>query len=90
MKQVVFYLQNLKCSGCEKSITKLLDSIQGLISYDLTVEESKLVLHVQNTSVSEVIKVELASLGYPVMGDKNTLNQKAKSYVSCAIGKVTK
>ncbi len=90
MKQVVFYLQNLKCSGCEKSITKLLDNTQGLINYDLSVDDSKLVLHVQNASVSELIKVELASLGYPVIGDKNTFSQKAKSYVSCAIGKVTK
>jgi copper chaperone len=35
-----------------------------------------------------LVQNKLAHLGYPVVGDKNTVGSKAKSYVSCAIGKM--
>ena len=35
------------------------------------------------------VKDKLKSLGYPEDGEANTLGSKAKSYVSCAIGKMS-
>jgi len=47
------------------------------VSYNYTSEETLL-----------LVQQKLAHLGYPIDGDKNTLGSKAKSYVSCAIGKM--
>ena len=35
-----------------------------------------------------LVKNTLVKLGYPVVGEKNVLTTKAKSFVSCAIGRV--
>jgi hypothetical protein len=32
----------------------------------------------------------LSKLGYPVEGEQNPLLRKAKSYVSCAVGRINK
>ena len=35
------------------------------------------------------VKEKLKTLGYPEDGEANSLGSKAKSYVSCAIGKMS-
>ena len=35
------------------------------------------------------VKEKLKTLGYPEDGEVNSLGSKAKSYVSCAIGKMS-
>ena len=37
---------------------------------------------------SLVKQEKLAKLGYPEVGDKNTVLHKAKSFVSCAVGRI--
>lgn len=32
----------------------------------------------------------LSKLGYPVEGEQNSLSKKAKSYMSCAVGRMSK
>lgn len=85
-------IDNLKCSGCAGTIKK------GLKSF---VEVSEVIVDVENESVEitytddlpiEKLKEKLSSMGYPEKGtlegfDKFTAN--AKSYVSCAIGKIS-
>lgn len=36
----------------------------------------------------EAVKEKLSKLGYPEVGDKNTVLHKAKSFVSCAVGRM--
>ena len=38
----------------------------------------------------EVVKTKLSDLGYPIVGEQNSLPKKAKSFVSCAVGRITK
>ncbi len=82
----------MKCGGCAGSIKK------GLKSFT---EVSEVVVDVENESVEithnddlpiEKLKEKLSSMGYPEKGtlegfDKFAAN--AKSYVSCAIGKIS-
>lgn len=42
----------------------------------------------ENTVASEAIMAKLTDMGYPPAGE-NTFGKKAKSYVSCMIGRVT-
>jgi hypothetical protein len=37
-----------------------------------------------------MVKDKLKSLGYPSIDDENTLTSRAKSFVSCATGKLSK
>jgi len=42
-----------------------------------------------NSDVTKTLKEKLSKMGYPEVGDSNTIVHKAKSYVSCATGKMS-
>ena len=42
----------------------------------------------ENSSSKDEVIALLSKLGYPVAGNKNSLGKKAKSYVSCAVGRM--
>ena len=78
-------VENIKCSGCIKSIKNELKEIPGVISVDVDLEKSEVTL----AGIFEENKVikKLYQMGYPKVGH-NSLLKKAKSYVSCAIGRI--
>ncbi|CAL2104040.1 Heavy metal transporter [Tenacibaculum sp. 190130A14a] len=88
MQQEV-YIENLKCGGCAATITKGLSSIKGVDEVKVDVEKSLVSFSSEESLLSE-IKEKLSKLGYPEVGDKNTIMHKAKSFVSCAVGRVNK
>ena len=84
-------IENLKCGGCEKSILKGLATMIEIS--DVVVDhEHKLVSFSGDQSVRDAVVNKLRSMGYP---EKDTLSgmgaglANAKSYVSCAIGRIT-
>lgn len=81
------YIENLKCGGCASTIIKELNNIDGVKNTQVDVEES-LVSFTSEESVLEQVKQKLSKLGYPEVGDTNTILHKAKSFVSCAKGRV--
>ena len=83
------YIENLKCGGCAATITKGLLGIEGVADVNVHVEES-LVSFSSEESLLPNVKEKLSKLGYPEVGDKNTLGHKAKSFVSCAVGRMHK
>lgn len=88
MKQTV-YIENLKCGGCAATIVKGLTSINGVEDVNVDVENSA-VLFSSDNEILTTVKEKLSRLGYPEVGDKNTVLHKAKSFVSCATGKMSK
>lgn len=80
-------IENLKCGGCASTIKKGLLSLENINEVDVDVEKSivSITSEVENL---ELIKEKLSNLGYPEVGDKNTIIHKAKSFVSCAVGKM--
>ncbi|MCF8274093.1 MAG: heavy-metal-associated domain-containing protein [Flavobacteriaceae bacterium] len=81
-----FEVENIKCGGCVNSIkTALLklDNVEDII-IDKDVDS---VTVVGNIERSILIK-KLNELGYPEKGN-NTLIKTAKSYVSCAMGRMS-
>lgn len=81
------YIENLKCGGCAATIKKGILSVDGVSEINVIVDESL----IEVTSKSDVItavKEKLSKMGYPEVGDDNTILHKAKSYVSCATGKM--
>lgn len=81
-------VQNLKCGGCASTITKGMSSIEGVSSVTVDVESSTISFDSKSDNL-ETAYTKLAQMGYPVVGDANSIGQKAKSFVSCAIGRVS-
>ena len=80
-------IENLKCGGCAATIKKGLLSLETLTAVTVDVENS-IVSIISEKEDLETIKEKLSKLGYPEVGDKNTVLHKAKSFVSCAVGRI--
>jgi copper chaperone CopZ len=82
-------IQNLKCGGCANTITKGISAIDDIKNVSVNVEDNTVTFSYETEEQVNEVKNKLKSLGYPVDGEANTLGDKAKSYVSCAIGKIS-
>ncbi|MGL1887462.1 MAG: heavy-metal-associated domain-containing protein [Reichenbachiella sp.] len=80
-------VDNLKCQGCAGTIIKKVSAMIGVEGVEVDVDSSAVTVRFDNTVLVDDIFAKLSSLGYPENGTTNSI-QKAKSYVSCAIGKV--
>lgn len=85
MKQSI-NVANIKCGGCANSISSKLAEMEGISDVKVDVESGN--IEFDTTTDDTVVKVKdtLAKMGYPE-GDP-TLLQTAKSYVSCAVGRM--
>lgn len=81
-------VENLKCGGCASTIRKGLISLDGIESVDIEIESSEIKIPSENEEVIASAIKKLSNMGYPQVGDPNTVLKKAKSYVSCAVGKM--
>jgi copper chaperone len=82
-----FFVENIKCGGCINGIKNALLAFPGVKSVEIILDEEKIIMQGENL-VREIYIKKLDSMGYPEKGN-NTFVKEAKSYVSCAIGKVT-
>ncbi|MDG1397232.1 MAG: heavy-metal-associated domain-containing protein [Polaribacter sp.] len=80
-------IENLKCGGCAATIKKGILSLDGIEKVNIDVEKSIVLVSSRNENLEE-IKSKLSKLGYPEVGDKNTMIHKAKSFLSCAVGRL--
>ena len=87
MKTQEIFVENIKCGGCKTSIKNALEKIKGIIKVEIDKDEEKISLTGDQYQLSEVID-SLNSMGYPQKGE-NSVFKQAKSYVSCAIGKMS-
>lgn len=89
----VFEVSNIRCSGCANTIVKAL-SEEGFeeVSVDLSCEPRKVTAKVPDEARLALFKSTLIKLGYPLSHSSIGLVEntvlKAKSFVSCAIGKI--
>jgi len=87
MKIVV---ENIKCGGCANSITSKLKETFNYEHVDVDVAESTVIIDDKVVDETEVENV-LHKLGYPRINSVEGLEAaktKAKSFVSCAIGRI--
>ena len=80
---------NLKCNGCANTIKKGLLSIEGINNVEVTLENSEIKINEVSDDVFTQVKEKLSKMGYPEVGDANSMLHKAKSMVSCASGKLS-
>ena len=91
VNQIQIHVENIKCGGCEKSIVKGLNTIKGLSN--IVIDRDKQTVSVMaDHSLRDAIAAKLKSMGYPEFGSVSGLDAglaNAKSFVSCAIGRVS-
>jgi copper chaperone len=91
VNQIQVHVENIKCGGCEKSIIKGLNSIEGLSNIVID-RDQQLISVTADASLREALVSKLKSMGYPEHGSVSGLEAgltNAKSFVSCAIGRVS-
>ncbi len=84
------YIQNLKCSGCANTITKEISKIEDIKELSINEEKSLVSFNAIEDETLKKVVVRLKELGYPVVDEENSLLTQAKSFVSCAVGRMTK
>jgi copper chaperone CopZ len=86
-----YQVENIKCSGCANRVKTALKDVFGNVNINLEVMPREVTVNINNNE--EKFKDILQNLGYYVIGDEYSSMQKAKmkakSFVSCAIGKVS-
>jgi copper chaperone CopZ len=86
-----FFVNNIRCGGCTNTITKKLNEKFSNVAIDIT--SQKVTVEVENEDDVEYIRNTLRKLGYPLkdetLNSLENVEMKAKSFVSCAIGKFT-
>lgn len=78
-------VENIKCCGCMNSIKTALLKIKGV--ENVSIDKDTETVTIDGTVEKTILIQALSKMGYPEKGN-NDLLKKAKSYVSCAIGKM--
>ena len=81
-------IQNLKCGGCANTIITRLSALENVSDVTVNNENDTVTFtHKDDATLQEGISL-LSKLGYPIVGENNPLTKKAKSFVSCAVGRM--
>jgi copper chaperone len=86
----VIEVENIRCGGCANTITHSLEKLEGVSSVSVDIENGRVTV---TTDIDDRDRLVAALLknGYPEKGSAEGLQAakaKAKSFVSCAIGKL--
>jgi copper chaperone len=81
----IYQIQNIRCGGCGNTIAKAL----SLEFESAIIDVAGKTVTVELKDESEIAKGAemLKKLGYPLSDKESGMVDKAKSFVSCAIGK---
>ena len=84
---------NVKCNGCANTVTKELEKI-WIKNIEVWFTEGD---NIESRTIKfdwdiEKVKTRLSELWYPEVGSEeaNNILKKAKSFISCAVGKMNK
>ena len=83
-------VENIKCGGCASTITSKLNAMEVVDSCEVDVEQGIVSIVGDEANRAEVAQL-LLKLGYPESGTAEGLKAaaaKAKSFVSCAVGRM--
>ena len=90
MKQT-FEVMNVKCNGCANTLKTKLAKDFGDIEVNLETMPRQITLDVTPEQIDELRKT-LKMIGYPMSDEElnsiENVTTKAKSFISCAVGKI--
>ena len=88
--QTTILVQNLKCGVCASTIKNRVSEMEGVAGVEVDSSESTVKVNYSEENVLLKAKQKLAALGYPEVDAQNGLFTQAKSFVSCAVGRLSK
>ena len=84
-------VENIKCGGCARTVENTLNAIDGVQKIAVTVESGLVEIETADNVSRDSLIEALQNKGYPEQGSVEGLESvgaKAKSFVSCAIGRI--
>jgi len=90
MKHII-EVENIKCGGCANTIETRLRKLDGVTQISVDIEQGRVSVDATDDSREQLVSMLLQS-GYPEKGTAEGIKAataKAKSFVSCAIGKIS-
>ena len=84
-----FFVANLKCSGCAKTIHNKISKIEGVYEVKVDIENARIDIQHDASIDPKQFGEKLAKIGYPEIGEDNDLLTQMKSYASCMVGKIS-
>lgn len=66
MKMITLYIEGMKCEGCVNRIKNVLENIKGILSYELSLEEKKLIITVKKEKVVEEVIEKIENMDFKV------------------------
>jgi copper chaperone len=88
--QHVIEVENIKCGGCASTIRGKLGALEGVSAVQVDIENGRVTLDAPADRRASLVAALLAS-GYPEKGSVEGIRAagaKARSFVSCAIGRM--
>ena len=85
--KIEFHVQNLKCGGCANTIVSKLEAMEDVEEVQVNPESGMVRVRYGSEPTAVMLREKLRTPGYPVLEDDNGVLLKAKSYVSCAVGR---
>ena len=83
-------VENIKCGGCANTIISKLSALDAVDSCEVDIEKGMITINGDESDKVTVLAL-LLKLGYPETGSAEGLKAakaKAKSFVSCAVGRM--
>jgi copper chaperone len=84
-------VENIKCGGCASTIRTKLEAMEGVITIDVDIGNGIVTVEADEDTRTAVT-AKLLKLGYPESGTAEGIaaaKAKAKSFVSCAVGRMS-
>jgi len=93
---IIVSVENIKCGGCANSIRKQLLAIDEVADVKVDTEQGQVMIESSAESSDDALRLQilqtLLKMGYPEVGSVEGLKSagaKAKSFVSCAVGRMS-
>ena len=88
MERKTIQVQNLKCGGCANTIINNLNKIKGVSEVTVNTNDDSVSFSLINSDLINQVKEILKTIGYPTFDNENNIVLKAKSFISCAKGRI--
>jgi len=88
---IILEVENIKCGGCANTINNKVSAFEGVTQVDVDIEAGKVSI-LGDINRRDDYASGLAKLGYPEAGSVQGLKSasaRAKSFVSCAVGRAS-
>ena len=88
---MIFEVENIKCGGCANTIRTRVKAFDGVTDVSIDIDGGKVSID-GDESKRDDYATGLAKLGYPEIGSVHGLKSagaKARSFVSCAVGRMS-